>query len=349
MSVQPGLVILFGSGETSPSGRKVHDWLMRQLSPPIIVAVLETPAGFQPNSALVAEKMADFVHLDLQNYRPQVTVVAARKRGTPFSPDDAEIVGPLLQASVVFWGPGSPTYAVRQLRDSLAWHVLVGRHRLGAAMVMASAAAMASSAYALPVYEIYKAGEDLHWQEGLDLFGPYGLSLVFVSHWNNTEGGAELDTSHGFVGRARFGELMTFLPSEVTVIGIDEHTALVIDLGVGICGVMGLGGVTVLGKGEERRFTAGQAFSMAELGPFQIPEPEKGIPSEVWQRVLAAQDQVEVEVSGEPPPEVMALVDEREAARARRDWATSDDLRERIVSLGWEIRDTTSGPEVVAL
>ena len=58
---------------------------------------------------------------------------------------------------------------------------------------------------------------------------------------------------------------MTFLPCDVTVIGIDEHTALVMDLGVGICGVMGLGGVTVLGKGEEQRFTAGQAFSMAEL------------------------------------------------------------------------------------
>ena len=58
---EPGLVALFGSGEISASGRAVYDLLMRQLSPPIHVAVLETPAGFQPNSALVAEEVATFL------------------------------------------------------------------------------------------------------------------------------------------------------------------------------------------------------------------------------------------------------------------------------------------------
>ncbi len=87
MSEQPGLVVLFGSGETSASGRKVHDWVFGRLTPPIRVAVLETPAAFQPNSGQVAEQLAEFVRLHLQNYKPQVTVVPARKRGTPFSPD----------------------------------------------------------------------------------------------------------------------------------------------------------------------------------------------------------------------------------------------------------------------
>ena len=85
-------------------------------------------------------------------------------------------------------GPGSPTYAVRQLADSLAWHRLIARHRVGATLALASAAVIAISALALPVYEIYKAGQDLHWQPGLDLFGAYGLKLVFVPHWNNAEG-----------------------------------------------------------------------------------------------------------------------------------------------------------------
>lgn len=344
MSEQPGLVVLFGSGETSASGRRVHDWLLRRLAPPIQVAVLETPAGFQPNSARVAEQVADFIRHRLQNYRPQVVVVPARKQGTSFSPDDPAIVAPLLQANVIFMGPGSPTYAVRQLRDSLAWHTLVARHRLGAAMVLASAAIIALGAHTLPVYEIYKAGEELHWWRGLDFFGPYGLSLVFVSHWNNTEGGADLDTSRCFMGRARFEQLLTLLPSEAKVVGIDEHTALVVDLGAGTCRVLGRDGVTLLREGEEERFTSGQTFALTELGPFQMPEPETGIPLEVWERVQAAQ--VDAEAVPEPPPEVMTLVEEREAARTRGDWAIADALRERVAALGWHIRDTQGGPEV---
>ncbi len=346
---QPGVVILFGSGETSPSGRKVHDWVMQRIAPPIRVAVLETPAGFQPNSALVAEKMAEFVRQHLQNHEPQVTVVPARKRNTPFSPDEPEIVAPLLQANVFFWGPGSPTYAVRQLSDSLAWQIMIARHRLGAAMVMASAAVIAASAQALPVYEIYKVGADLHWCEGLDFFGAYGLSLVLVTHWNNTEGGEELDTSHGFVGRARFEELLTLLPSPATVIGIDEHTALVMDVEAGSCQVMGLGGVTLLGEGGARSFLAGESFPMTELGPFQMAEPDAGIPRDVWERVLAGRGQAQVGAAPQPPPEVQALVEQREAARARRDWATSDDLRDQIAALGWEVRDTPSGSELAPL
>jgi cyanophycinase-like exopeptidase len=349
MSEQLGLVILFGSGETSASGRKVHDWLMQRCAPPVRVAVLETPAGFQPNSAVVAEKMADFVRHHLQNYEPQVTVVPARKRDTPFSPDNPEVVAPLLRANVFFWGPGSPTYAVRQLRDSLAWQIMVARHRLGAAMVMASAAVIASSSQALPVYEIYKVGADLHWCEGLDFFGAYGLSLILVTHWNNAEGGEELDTSHGFVGRARFEELLALLPSPATVIGIDEHTALVMDLGARTCQVMGLGGVTLLREGDAHRFPPGKSFPITELGPFRMTELEAGIPGEVWERVLAAQDQAQAEAALQAPPQVAALVEQREAARARRDWETSDDLREQIAAFGWEVRDTSTGPELTPL
>ncbi len=344
MPERPGLVVLFGSGESSPSGRKVHDWLFRRLSSPIRVAVLETPAGFQPNSTLVAEQLADFVRHHLQNYEPQVTVVPARKRGTPFSPDNPDILGPLLRANVFFWGPGSPTYAVRQLENSLAWHMMVAGHRLGAAMVMASAAIIAAGTHTLPVYEIYKVGEDLHWQQGLDLFGPYGLSLVFVSHWNNTEGGADLDTSRCFMGQTRFEQLLDLLPSRATVLGVDEHTALVMDLASETCHVMGRGGVTLLREGREQHFTKGQTFAIAELGPFQMPEPETGIPPEVWERVQAARK--EVEPAPEPPLEVIALVEEREAARSRRDWAAADALREEIKALGWQVVDTPEGPRL---
>ncbi len=342
-----GLVVLFGSGEIAPSSQKIHDWVMRQLSPPVKVAILETPAGFQPNSELVAGKMAEFITHSLQNHHPQVVMIPARRRGTPFSPDAPEIVSPLLRANYVFWGPGSPTYAVRQLRGSLAWQILVARHRLGAAMVMASAAAIASGAFTLPVYEIYKVGEDLHWEEGLDLLGVYGLSLAVVSHWDNTEGGAELDTRYGLMGEDRFQRLVSTLPAQVTVVGIDEHTALVMDLEAGECQVMGRGGVTLVRNGEEASFPTGQSFAISALGPFRLPAAPEGIPLDIWEQVLAAEREAKAQRMPEPPPLVLALLQEREEARAREDWHTADELRGLISSEGWELRDTPGGPELV--
>jgi hypothetical protein len=273
-------------------------------------------------------------------------VVPARKRGTSFSPDTPATVAPLLQAHAIFLGPGSPTYAIRQLQDSLTWHTLLARHRLGAALILASAATIAASAQALPVYEIYKAGAELHWSPGLDLFGPYGLSLAFVSHWDNTEGGAELDTSRGFIGRARFEQLRSMLQPQVKVVGIDEHTALIIDLVAQTCQVMGRGGVT-LGQGsEEKRFVQGQAFDIHELGPLCMPEAQSGIPMEVWQRAQAAEAEAQAAATVQAPAEVLALVQEREAARARHDWAAADALRQRIAALGWQVRDTAAGPDL---
>lgn len=349
MSEQPGIILLFSSGETSASGQRIYEWLFRRLSPPVRMAVLETPAGFQPNTALVAGKVADFVRQHLPNYQPQVTVVPARQRGTSLSPDTPDIVAPLLQADVIFAGAGSPTYAVRQLQGSLAWHTLLTRHRLGAALIFASAATIAASVQCLPVYEIYKVGADLHWSPGLDLFGPYGLSLCLVSHWDNTEGGAELDTSRGFVGRARFKKLRAMLPPEVTVVGLDEHTALAIDLAAQTCRVMGRGGVCLCDGGAERRFEHGQSFPVSELGAFRMPDAQEGIPATVWQNVRAAQAAEQVAAVSQPPPEAMALAQEREAARARRDWAAADDLRQRIAALGWQVRDTGAGPELSPL
>ncbi len=376
--VKPGPIVLFGSGETAPSGRKIFDHVMRQLPPKPKLALLETPAGFELNSSQVIGRVGEFISHRLQNYDPQITIVPARKRGTAFSPDDPDLIEPLYEADMIFMGPGSPTYAVRQLRGSLAWHALLARHRLGATIVFASAATVAASLFSIPVYEIYKVGEELHWKDGLDFFGLYGLPLVFVPHWNNNDGGEELDTSRCFMGKPRFAELMEMIPSELSILGIDEKTALVMDPQSCACRVIGLGGVTIIHAGPAHRsatqpsqldgtglnevaenrkahvhhYQHGQAFSLKRIGPFRDPEAGAGLPGEVWQRALeiyhARQSQEMASFDDEsPPPEVLVLVEERQAARARKDWAASDSLREQVADLGWLIQDTPEGPKVV--
>jgi cysteinyl-tRNA synthetase len=49
------------------------------------------------------------------------------------------------------------------------------------------------------------------------------------------------------------------------------------------------------------------------------------------------------------PSEIMALVQERERARERRDFARADTLRDQISRLGWEVRDGPGGPELLPL
>ena len=48
----------------------------------------------------------------------------------------------------------------------------------------------------------------------------------------------------------------------------------------------------------------------------------------------------------EIPEEVMRLVEERDAARKKKDWATSDAIREKIKALGYIVQDTKEGPNV---
>jgi cysteinyl-tRNA synthetase len=49
----------------------------------------------------------------------------------------------------------------------------------------------------------------------------------------------------------------------------------------------------------------------------------------------------------EPPPEALELVAARERARAARDWAEADRIRDELRSLGWEVRDRPAGPELL--
>ncbi|MCC6191542.1 MAG: cysteinyl-tRNA synthetase [Anaerolineales bacterium] len=340
-----GPVVIFGSGETAPGSRGAYEWVFDQLQPPLRLSLLETPAGFEPNSAQVAGRLAIFLEKQFSQRRPEVRVVPARARGTPFSPDSPEVVAPLAHANFIQMGAGSPTFAVRQLRDSLAWRLVQARHRLGAAVVFASAGAVAAGASVLPVYEIYKVGADLHWQPGLDFFGPFGLNLAIVTHWNNSAGGAELDTSRCYMGQARFERLQALLPPATVVLGVDEVTALLLDLEAGSGRVAGPGGVSVLRGGQALRFEAGADFALGVLGPFQHPGPEPGLPARLLRQVAAAAA-VQSTAPLTPDAEVLSLVQQREQLRAAHDWSAADEVRRELQAHGWQVEDTPSGPRV---
>lgn len=338
-----GRIAFLGSGETSLAGGRIFEALARFISDPIRVSIMETPAGFELNASLVAGRVAEFLKTRLQNYKPAIDLIPARKQGTPFSPDNLEILKPLLTSNMIFMGPGSPTYVARQLRGTLAWDIIRARHRLGATLVFSSAATISIGAWALPVYEIYKVGEEVHVKDGLNLFSDFGMNLTFIPHWNNAEGGIDLDTSRCFMGIERFDQWRKLIPAGSTIVGLDEHSGMVMDFEKNTCEVHGVSSVTVLKDAEENMHSSGSVFSLDTLGKFKSPEPvEYGIRPEVWSLIAHASS------SGEetPPDEALELLELRKAARTRKDFAESDRLRDQLAALGWLVKDTKDGQQL---
>lgn len=340
-----GNIAFLGSGETSLAGGRVFEQLAKQIDGPVRIALLETPAGFELNSPQVAGRVADFLKTRLQNFNPQIDIIAARKKDSAFSPDDAEICAPLLRANLIFMGPGSPTYAIRQLKGSLAWEIIRARHRLGASIIFASAATIAVGSHALPVYEIFKVGQDVHAVPGLDFFADFATPLSFVPHWNNTDGGSDVDTSHCFIGVERFAQWRNLLPAGHIILGLDEHTGVFFDFQKEEIQINGVGFVSILSD-QQKIHPAGTKLPFDELGPLSLENPGDGISPAVWELVKNAPS-TEPVVDEVPPLEAIRLASEREAARGRKDWAAADTYRKQITSLGWTVQDTPNGPKLL--
>ena len=339
-----GQIAFLGSGETSLAGGRIFDALAKIINDPIRIALMETPAGFELNSTQVVGKVGEFMKTRLQNYKPVVDVIPARKKDSVFSPDDPEIVKPLLYANMIFMGPGSPTYAIRQLKDSLAWDVIRARHRLGATLIFASAATISVGAHALPVYEIYKVGQDVHTVDGLNLFADFGVHLSFVPHWNNTDGGTDLDTSRCFIGMDRFAEWCKLVPADNVTLGLDEHTGIIMDFESGMCEISGVSSVSLVSDCDPVMHPSGVKFPLSEIGEIKVPDPiEKDIPAYVWDMVVNAPPLDD----DQPPGEVVAIAEQRFTARANKNWAESDRLRDEIAALGWMVQDSKEGYKLV--
>lgn len=256
-----GSLTLMGSGEMSPGMAETHRRLMRMIDGAVKPAFIDTPAGFELNVSSIRDKAIEYFK---QNFALDLEIVSFPNaaQATPLTMEPAMHV--LRNANYIFSGPGSPTYAVRNWRGTPIFETMAGKLAAGAQMVMASAATLAMGRYTIPVYEIYKVGEEPHWVEGLDLLGRYSLELAIVPHWNNNSGGGH-DTSRCFIGEARFEQLRAILPASVTILGIDEYTACTLMLHDGECRVSGAGAVTVLRADGVRTFQHGESFDFELL------------------------------------------------------------------------------------
>ncbi len=408
-------LVLMGSGETAPTMVRLHRRLFDELGAGT-AALLDTPFGFQANADDLVEKTRAYFS---DSVGREVTVASWRRRDAA-TVDQEKALAVLHSARWAFAGPGSPSYALRQWVGTPVPGALADVASGGGTLVLGSAAAVLAGSHAIPVYEIYKAGEDPCWLEGLDLMQTLaGLSAAVVPHYDNNEGG-HYDTRFCYLGQRRLETLEAELPEGTGVLGVDEHTAVVIDLVGRTAEVVGSGGLTVRAQGRSRWFESGLVLGLDELsqrlaghgdddrgGLAPVPTPAdpdaagrtehavmslRGVADEAraafdaglaerhadvaaaaaldleqslqdWSSDMQQGDDAyarralramvvrlgEAAAAGVADPRevvgpfVELLLELRAQARSHKDFATSDLVRDRLLAVGVEVRDTPDG------
>lgn len=296
---RPRLLTLMGSGETAPTMAKVHRALRERLDTgPLDAVLLDKPYGFQVNAENISRRTVAYfarhleVRLGIANWPSASVAPVAREQA----------LDRVRAADYVFAGPGSPSYALEVWRDSPLRGVLADKLRHGGCVTFASAAAVTLGVAAVPVYEIYKVGAAPHWLQGLDLLAEVGLRAAVVPHYDNAEGGTH-DTRFCYLGERRLRQMEADLPTDAFILGVDEHTACVLDLDARDMTVLGRGTVTLRRQGHSTALASGSVL------PFdQLAAPE-----------LAATPSVTL-VSGEAQPPASPPSLRAEAERLERDF-----------------------------
>ncbi len=263
-----GPLILIGSAETSPGMVKVHRRILNDQPDTPRVVYIDTPHGFQENVQQITDKVEEFFAVSLN----QALQVASLRDSRTASPAEVEaFLSTIESADYLFTGPGSPSYAIEHWQAVEARRSMVRASAHGAAVTLASAAAVTAGRYAIPVYEIYKVGMQPFWLDGINLVGSIvGIEAVVVPHWDNQDG-TNHDTRRCYVGQRRLDELMAQLPSPLPIIGIDEHTAVTFH--DGHVNVQGIGNLTVRFGDEERVLPTGASSPVSDIfdTPTQLP------------------------------------------------------------------------------
>jgi hypothetical protein len=338
---------------------KVHRQLLKHLDTVRAVS-LDTAYGFQANVPQMTEKIVDYFATSL---RVSIAPLHFTLYEGSSEVERAAFRQDVRAANYVFAGPGSPSYALHQWAPLSLAEDLRGTLQAGGVLCFASAAALTLGAFTVPVYEIYKVGTKPHWLPGLDVLALTGIRGAVIPHYNNAEGG-NYDTRFCYLGEERLIELEGQLPDETGILGVDEHTAGIIDLELKTLTVMGKGGVYWRRHAVTRTFEGGSVTPLAELQSFEpvvadatvVPSPEL---DDVEALVALAESGGPESIDAiarlgrlansggrdriDPTDLVNGLLELRVNARDTKDFALADRIRDVLVTSGIEIMDTPVG------
>lgn len=261
----PRILTIMGSGETAPTMVSTHRSLTSRLPSPAKTVLLDTPYGFQENAPELARRAVDYFKTSVN---VDITVAGLVRLSDTHLPADPVVVERGLRAvadaDYIFAGPGSPTYALRQWSGSPIARILTDKINNGGIITFASAAALTLGKATVPVYEIYKVGQDVERLDGLDILSAIGINAAVIPHYDNAEG-ANHDTRFCYLGETRLRLFETMLDEDTWVLGVDEHTGLVIDIDAETATVVGNGTVTIRLRETSHVHPSGSVIPLATL------------------------------------------------------------------------------------
>ena len=262
--ISSGSIAILGSGETSPNLVSVHREMIDRLEEIANPLIINSPFGFQENADELSNKLKEFF---ITSLNIETQILSYRTNRDFNTVEYFECLDKIKKSNFIFAGPGSPSYAIKLWKDTEFPVSFKEVLQNNGSIVFSSAAATTLGKYTLPVYEIYKVGEEPYWIEGLDILGAFGIEATVIPHFNNKEGGNH-DTRFCYMGKSRFETLRSKIDSDI--IGIDEHTGLVVDGESKTGKVFGIGKVTIVSGENNREYTSGETILFDEFIDLEV-------------------------------------------------------------------------------
>jgi cyanophycinase len=247
----PGALALVGSGEYTAAMETTDQHLLATLGGPAHarVALIPTASALEEGQPQRWNAMGavHFTRLGAQQTAPLALL-------TPADADDAELLRALEQQNFFYFSGGNPAYLVATFDGTRAWATIRSRWLAGAVVAGCSAGAMMLGA-ALPNLRELRGGGPPRWERGLELVS----GIAVLPHF---------DRLRLWLGEARLAELIAAAPPAITVVGIDEDTALVsvpqASPNTGLWQVSGRQSVTVFrGSGPAEVVGSGEELSLS--------------------------------------------------------------------------------------
>jgi cyanophycinase len=207
LRARPGALALVGSGEYLPQMAEIDRFLLGTLGQVARVAVIPTA------SALEFGMPERWNNMGVAHFRALGAEVTPVMLLTRDDAGDERVLADLRGADLYYFSGGSPQHVIEILRDTPAWRIIADGYAAGAALAGCSAGAMMLGGYTLSVRSVMR-GEPPRWLPALGV----APGIVLMPHF---------DRVADYVGPQVFRSILESAPAAMTLVGVDEDTALV--------------------------------------------------------------------------------------------------------------------------
>jgi cyanophycinase len=236
--------VLAGSGEFTEAMVAVDEVVLRHTpGAPARVAILPTASGAE------GQVPFDWIARGVRHF----VALGCNAVGVPIlgreEADDPAHVALLAGADLIYLSGGNPGRLVEALRDTAAWRAIHDVWTRGGTIAGSSAGAMALAARTVaPPAERGRGWLEAAWRPGLGLVPGIGV----LPHFDR-------------FGAERSAPLIAAAPPDLTILGIDEDTIVL--LADGAATVLGAHTVSAYRGGEAIVYRSGEAIDLALIAP----------------------------------------------------------------------------------